>query len=336
MSRIRVVSYGLGPIGLAAAGLALQKRGLELVGAVDIDPSKAGKTLAELLGDGARGGEASRIVVEADAEAVLARSQPDAILHCTSSFLPAIKDQLLQAVRAGIDVVSSAEELLLPDLQNPEIAAELDAAARAGSATIVGTGVNPGFVLDYMAIVASGVCGEVRRVRGVRVVDAGTRRLPLQRKVGASLTAAEFAEQQRTGKFGHIGMRESVALIGRGLELELDAIEQTLEPVLAEAPQQTRFLRVEAGQVAGLHNVGRGLRAGEVVVELDLSMYVGAPDPCDEVWIDGDPNVHLRLEGGVPGDSATAAILVNTLQQAVGAAPGLRTILDLPTPRRLR
>jgi 4-hydroxy-tetrahydrodipicolinate reductase len=332
MTRLRVVSYGLGPIGCAAARLVLGKRELDLVGAIDTDPAKLGRDVGELLGIA----EPTGIQVEGDAAAALARLRPDAILHCTSSFLPVVKDQLVQAARAGVDIVSSSEELLLPDLQHPELAAEIDAAARQGGATVLGTGVNPGFAMDFMAVVASAVCTSVESARCVRIVDAGTRRLPLQRKVGAGLTRAAFAEQEKTGRFGHIGMRESVALVGRGLGFALDSITQTLEPVFAEDTRTTPFLTVEKGQVAGIHNIGIGRRGDDVLVTLDLSMYVGAPQPRDEVILVGTPNVHLRFQGGIPGDAATAAILVNSLPQVVAAGPGLKTVLDLPPPRLVR
>jgi 4-hydroxy-tetrahydrodipicolinate reductase len=190
--------------------------------------------------------------------------------------------------------------------------------------------------MDFMAVVASAVCTSVESVRCVRVVDAATRRLPLQRKVGAGLTREAFAEQQKTGRFGHVGMRESVALIGRGLGLALDSITQTLAPVLADDVHTTPFLTVQRGQVAGIHNIGVGRRGDDVLVTLELSMYVGAPQPRDEVILVGTPDVHLRFQGGIPGDAATAAILVNSLPQVVAAAPGLKTVLDLPPPRLVR
>lgn len=332
MTPIRVLSFGLGPIGLAAARLALTKQSLQLVGAVDVDPEKVGRDLGELLEMDRQLG----VVVDGDAAAAFKRLQPDAMLHCTSSFFQVVKDQLVQAARAGISIVSSTEELLVPDLQHAGLAAEVHAAAVGGKATVIGTGVNPGYVMDFMAAVSSAVCYDVEQVRCKRVVDAGTRRLPLQRKVGAGLTTAEFEEQALTGRFGHQGMRESVALVGRALGLELDKIEQTLEPVVATEERVTPFLTVPKDHVAGIRNFGLGKKAGELLVELDLSMYVGAPDPGDEVRLTGTPDVHLRFEGGVPGDQATAAILVNTLHQAVASEPGLKTVLDVAPPRLCR
>ena len=328
MTPLRVVSFGLGPIGLAAAQIALQKKSIQLVGAVDVDPAKVGKDLGELCGGAAVG-----IQVERDWKALCARLKPDAVLHCTSSFLPNVKDQLIAILEEGVDIVSSAEELLVPDLQHKALAEAIDAAARRGGATCVGTGVNPGFAMDYIAVVASAVTTRVDRVKCVRVVDAGTRRLPLQKKVGAGLSAEKFEQELATGRFGHIGIRESVAMLSRALGLGADTIDHTVQPVLATEARKTKFLTVEKGQIAGIRNIGYGRRGKDAVIELDLSMYVGAPNPRDEISLVGTPNVNLRFEGGIPGDQATAAILVNTLHSAAAGHPGLKTVLDLPPAR---
>lgn len=331
-NRLRVVSFGLGPIGLAAARLALQKDTIELIGAIDVDPAKIGKDLGELLGLA----DLTGVVVEADASAAFRRLQPHAAIHCTSSFMPEIEEQLATAARCGVNLVSSTEELLVPDLQHSDIAARLDQQAREGGVTLLGTGVNPGFAMDFVAVVASAVTFDVTSVACVRVVDAGTRRLPLQRKVGAGLTVDQFNEQLATGRFGHIGMRESVAMVARGLGFELDEIIQTVEPMIAERDHTTPHLRVAKGEVAGIRNHGFGKRNGEVIVHLDLSMYVGAEDPRDEVRLQSTPPVQLRFEGGIAGDQATAAILVNNLHGVVSAAPGLKTVLDVAPPRLCR
>lgn len=177
MNKPRVVSVGLGPIGLAAARLALEKETLDYVGAVDPAADKAGKDLGALLGKGETG-----IIVSPSAQEAYEALKPDAIIHCTSSFFPRIVDQLIAAASRGINIVSSSEELLVPDYRHPELFEKVQAAALEGQATILGTGVNPGFAMDVMAATASAVCFDVTEVRCRRVVDAGTRRLPLQHK----------------------------------------------------------------------------------------------------------------------------------------------------------
>jgi 4-hydroxy-tetrahydrodipicolinate reductase len=173
-------------------------------------------------------------------------------------------------------------------------------------------------------------------VRCRRVLDAGTRRLPLQQKVGASLTVEEFRAKEAAGGFGHIGMEESVVLLARALGFELDKVEQTLAPVVADREHRTQFLTVAPGNVTGIRNLGYGWKGEERVIELDLTMAVGAENPRDEIALDADPPLKLVFEGGIPGDQATAAILVNNLHGVVAARPGLLTVLDLPTPRCAR
>ncbi len=331
-SAVRVVSFGLGPIGLAAARLVLGKRTLQLVGAIDVDPQLVGKDVGELLELETPTG----IVVRADAEPALRELKPDVMLHSTSSFMPAIKDQLLLAARCGVDVVSSAEELLVPELQHADIARELDHAAGTAGVTFLGTGVNPGYAMDFVAVIASAVTFDVQAVKCTRVVDASTRRQPLQRKIGAGLTKAEFQQQIATGKFGHIGIRESVALLARALEFKIDRIDQTVEPVFAPEDIKTPFLTVKERQVAGIRNHGYGYAGKRPLVHLDLSMYVGAPDPRDEIVLESTPPMHLKYVGGIAGDQATAALLVNNVHGVVAAAPGLRTVLDIAPPRLCR
>jgi 4-hydroxy-tetrahydrodipicolinate reductase len=328
MRHLRIISAGLGPIGLSAARLLLEKSSMTLVGAVDPDPGKAGRDLGELLGR-----EPLGIPVEPDAAGAYQRLKPDAIVHCTSSFLPRVREQLLTAVNHGVNVVSSSEELLVPDHRHPDLAAELHKAAVQGGASILGTGVNPGFAMDFVAAVASAVCFRVRTVHCRRVLDAGTRRLPLQQKVGAGLTVEEFRAREAAGGFGHIGMEESVVLLSRALGWDLDRVEQILAPVLADREHQTQFLTVAAGAVTGIRNLGYGWKGEQKVIELDLTMAVGSENPRDEICLDADPPVKLLFEGGIPGDQATAAILVNSLHQVVRAEPGLLTVLDVPAPR---
>ena len=325
---LRIVSFGLGPIGQAAARLALTKNSVRIVGAIDVDPEKVGRDLGELLGQDAIG-----VAISDDAKGTIEMQRPDAVLHCTSSFIPVVKDQLCLAAERGVNVVSSSEELLVPDLQHPQLAAEIDEAAKRGRATVLGTGVNPGFVMDTLAVIATGVCFDVSKVECRRVVDAGTRRLPLQKKVGAGMTADAFQEAVATGRFGHIGLRESIALVAMGCGWELDSITQTVEPMIAEEDLQTEFLTVKKGDVAGIKNKGQGKQGETLRVDLDLRMYVGAKSPVDEILIHGNPPMHLCAVGGTPGDHATAAILVNSLPRAVAAEAGLKTMLDLAVPR---
>ncbi|MBM3335035.1 dihydrodipicolinate reductase [Candidatus Sumerlaeota bacterium] len=329
MERLRVVQMGVGAIGREACRLALERSSLELVGAIDADTRIVGQPLSDVLGLN----KDCSVVVSNDAEAVLRATSPDVVVHSTSSRLPDVTGQIKQCAGHGADVVSSTEELLFPRLNRPGEAAELEAVALDNKVTILGTGVNPGFVLDTLAVAVTAVCRRVDRIEARRVVDAATRRLPLQRKVGAGLSVAEFNDLLRQGKMGHVGLAESAALVAVGLGWPWDAVEQKTEPVVAQQPVRSEFFDIRPGQVAGVRNIAWAVVGGAEKIRLELEMYVGAADPHDQIVVHGDPSLTVRIPGGIPGDVATAAMLVNAIPAVAEAPPGLLTMLDIPILR---
>jgi len=329
---IRVVQFGVGPIGQECIRTILAKEAtglIKLVGAIDVDPEKAGKDVAEILGRSERSG----ISVRNDADAVLGDTSADVVLHTTSSFLDSVHQQLAQCVSRGMHIVSSTEELSYPFDRHPELSTELDGLAKQHGVAIVGTGVNPGYAMDSLALIATGVCSDVSELHVERVVDAGKRRLPLQKKVGAGMTIAEFAEQKKTGRFGHIGLRESLLFVAEGLGWSLDRIEENLNPIISDRDVKTPFLTVARGSVAGIHHAISGYVDGNAILTLDLKMYVGAREPHDAVHVDGSPPIDLMVRKGIFGDTATVAALVNAIPLVMKSAPGLHTMMDLPIPR---
>lgn len=239
-------------------------------------------------------------------------------------------DQLLQCLSAGCCIVSTCEELSYPLRKHPDLSAKLDAAAKDEGVALVGTGVNPGFILDKLVLTLSAVAQRVDSVKAVRVVDASKRRLPLQKKVGAGMTPEEFRAQVDAGVIKHHGLPESVAMVADGLGFAIDDITETIEPVIAQEPVQTQYLEVAPGQVAGVHQIARGTGGGTEKIYLELRMYVGAKQPADSVELKGEPNLSLIIPGGTHGDVATAAVVVNTIPAIVAAPAGLRTSRDLP------
>jgi 2,4-diaminopentanoate dehydrogenase len=324
--KIRVLQYGVGPIGASIARLMRQKAALEIVGAIDKDPAKAGRDLGEVADatDAPWG-----VTVAADSARLLAKPV-DVVIHSTSSYLPSVMEQLLECLGAGCCVVSTCEELAYPYRKHPDLSAQLDAAAKEEGVALVGTGVNPGFVMDKLVLTLSSVSQRVEWAKAVRVVDASKRRLPLQKKIGAGMTPEEFRAQVSAGVIKHHGLPESIAMVADGLGFELDDISETIEPVIAEEPVKTEFLEVAPGQVAGVHQIARGTDGGKEKIYMELKMFVGAKDPADSIELRGEPNLALTIPGGTHGDVATAAVVVNAIPSILAAQSGLRTARDLP------
>jgi hypothetical protein len=324
--RIRAVQYGVGPIGAAIVRLMREKKSIEIIGAIDTDPAKAGRDLGEVAGaaDAPWG-----VKVTGDAAAMLGESA-DVVIHSTSTLLPNVMDQLMACLTAESCVVSTCEELAYPFRKYPKLATQLDAEAKTWGVALIGTGVNPGFVMDKLLITLSAASQQIESARAIRIVDASQRRLPLQKKVGAGMTVEEFRAQVAAGVIKHHGLPESVAMVSDALGLEVDAITETIEPVVARERLATGFLEVEAGQVAGVLQIARGLADGQEKIYMELQMYAGATEPGDTAEIIGNPNLTLTIPGGTHGDLATAAVVVNCIPAILDAPAGLRTSRDLP------
>jgi 4-hydroxy-tetrahydrodipicolinate reductase len=323
--KIRAIQFGVGPIGASIVRLMREKQAIEICGAIDTDPAKAGRDLGEVTAaqDAPWG-----VTISADSKEVLAQSA-DIVVHSTSSSLPAVMDQLLSCLEAEACVVSTCEELAYPYRTYPDLAAKLDAAAKDWGVALVGTGVNPGFVMDKLVLTLAAVSQRVEHARAVRVVDAAERREPLQKKIGAGLSVEEFRAQVAAGVIKHVGLPESLAMVADGLGFALDEIKETIEPVVARERITTEFLTVEPGQAAGVHQIALGFAQGDEFIHLELQMYAGAKEPFDSIELTGTPNISLVIPGGAHGDVATAAVVVNAIPAILSAPAGLRTARDL-------
>lgn len=320
---LRVAVMGLGPIGLRAMTSTLARRGTRLVAAVDLSEEIQGQD-AGTLADG----EPLGVTVTPSLEAAGAAGSADVVVLCTGSHLDGVTDQIVGCLEWGAAVVSSCEELSFPWYHHPDEASRIDEAARAAGRAVIGTGVNPGFAMDALAMALSGIVERVDGVGIARVVDAGTRRGPLQMKVGAGITTDEFASRKSAGRIGHVGLVESVAMIAAGLGWTLDRIDESLDAVVAADAISTAVVEVQPGRVAGIHHRSVGWIGERALIDLDLKMYVGAPEPGDTVRLEGDPALTAHV-AGLHGDIATAAIVANVAAIVRDLRPGLRTMLDL-------
>lgn len=329
MKKIKVIQFGLGPIGIESLKLAAEQSWLAVTGGVDIDPAKVGRSLGELTGVTALNGAKVFSSLE---ELFAAVGAPDVVLHTAGSSAATSFAQMKPALDRGISVASTCEELIFPALKTPDLAREYDALCRRSGARIAGTGVNPGFVMDILPICLTGVSREVKSIYVERVVNASTRRQPLQAKIGSGQNPADFRAKFAAGKAGHAGFQQSVALLAHAMGWRLDEVRESCEPVVATSRVITKFFDVAPGQSLGIHQKCVGLSGGETRIKLDLQMYLDASLPHDAIVIKGRPDLNLVLNGGVAGDDATVAALINIVPRLLAAAPGVRLMTELAVP----
>lgn len=330
----RVLLVGLGPLGRMMA-LDSARRGIaEIVTAVDIDPDLAGKSLAEIVPEC---GFTARVVPSIahieNWDAI------DAAVVCTSSALDRCASTLRDLLPRGLPIVSTCEELLYPWLRHRALAEDLHTFAVSGGSRLLGTGVNPGFLMDTLPVLASAVCRSVRGVRVWRVQDATPRRVPFQRKIGAGLDDAQFAARVADGSLRHVGLGESLHFVADYLGLPIDRWEETIDPVKATSDLNCSLGKIPRGRAAGVRQVARGWLRGaatataEPVIQMEFQAAIGQVDPHDRVVLDAEPPIDLTLKGGVHGDVATVAITLNAIASLKAVHPGLHTMATIPPVR---
>ncbi|MHC1761576.1 MAG: dihydrodipicolinate reductase [Negativicutes bacterium] len=323
-AKIKVVQMGLGPIGNKATKYLLEREYLEIVGAIDADPAKEGQDVGMLAGLAPIG-----VAVTADIAKALAGKSVDVVLLTTSSALVKIADQLKALLPYGVNVVSSCEELSYPWITNPALSGQIDELARQNDVSVLATGVNPGFLMDFLPIIMTGVCRSVRQIMVERIQNATFRRIPFQKKIGAGLTQEEFRIKVEQGVLKHVGLTESLHLIAARLGWTLDKTSDEIAPVIAETDVKTDQGVIETGKVLGVRQIGRGIASGKEVITLFFRAAIGESESRDRIVIDGEPAIDTCVKGGVNGDVATCAVLVNAIPVVIGARPGLRTMADI-------
>ncbi|NQW03015.1 MAG: dihydrodipicolinate reductase [Acidobacteria bacterium] len=325
---IKVLHIGLGPIGAGVVRQVATRKGFKIVGAVDIDPAKVGKDLGEICGVGRK----LRIKVTSDIAKAIKATKPDVAVLCTNSSLKAVVGQFEAVLKLRVPIVSTTEELAYPVKSNAAAARKIDRLAKKAKVAVLGTGVNPGFVMDALPIALTGVCESVTGIEIDRVQDARVRRLPFQQKIGAGLTRAQFMARVKAGTVRHVGLAESITMIADAFGWKLDKVTDIIKPKMTTEAVTSEFMTVEPGLVCGLIQDGIGYQKGKAIITLHMEAYLGAPESFDAVRIKGNPALTMKIAGGVHGDVATASITVNSIPKVMSAAPGLRTMRDMVLP----
>ena len=328
MPNIRVLHFGLGPVGAAIAKQIAARPGFRIVGGVDIDPAKVGRDLGDVAGLSRRIG----VKVSDNPARALKSAKPDVVVLCTSSSIKKVMPQIETILKARKPIVSTVEELAYPSYTHIRQARQIHEWAKKAKVAVLGTGVNPGFAMDALPIALTAVCERVDRVSVIRIQDARVRRLPFQQKIGAGLTTEQFQKKVHVGEVRHVGLTESIAMIADALGWTLDRITDDIQPKLAQVTVSSEFLAVDPGYVCGIIQDGVGYKKGDAAIRLHMEAYLGAPEANDFIEIDGSPHLSVKIVGGIHGDVATASIVVNSIPKVLGAAPGLHTMRNLPLP----
>jgi len=336
MENVKVIIWGLGAMGSGMAEMLLKKKGVDIVGAVGRG-NKVGKSMYDFLSVER---ENRPDVIVGTPEDVIKEKAADVVLCCTDSFTKTAFDRLKFVLEKKINVVSSAEEMAYPMAQSPELAKELDKIAKENGVSILGTGINPGLIMDLLVVIMTGCCEEVEHIVSRRVNSLSPFGPVVMEEQGIGITVEEFKKGVETGKLsGHVGFHESINMIADAIGWKVDKITQSMDPITTDVDRKSPYGFAKAGDVAGCAMKGYGYIDGELKIEMDHPQQI-EPEQVgiqtgDYVIIKGTPNINMVNSPEVPGGIGTIAMCVNMIPHVINARPGLHTMIDLPVPRAI-
>lgn len=321
---LRIVQIGMGPLGQMLTPYLHERKSLSITGAIDINPDIVGKD----LGTHSKLQNPIGIPISNDLDTAL--NNADVAVVTTVSEFERLAPLLEKICAKGVNVVSTCEELSYPWVTQPALSEKIDALAKAKNVAILGTGINPGFLMDFLPTAITGVCRSIDSVHVYRIQDASFRRLPFRQKIGAGLNTEEFRQRVETKKIRHVGLTESMHMIAARLGWTLDRTEDIVEPVIAKKDVVGDDWKVKAGLATGVNQMGYGYVGDKRVITLEFRAAVGQDNPEERVHIEGSPTFDLTIPGGINGDAGTCSVITNAIPVVATASPGLHTMVDIP------
>ncbi len=337
MKKITVVIWGYGAMGKGIAEMLLKKKGVEITGVCDTHPKLVGKSfLAPLDYEG----EHPDVMVEADIEALLDRTEASVVMIATDSFTKKSYDKIETVLKRGINVISTAEEMAYPKANEPKLAEKMDALAKANHATILGTGINPGFVMDLLVVAMSGVMSDVESIQATRVNSLSPFGPTVMEEQGVGISPETFEKRLTEGSLsGHVGFKESVMMIADALGAPIDRFEQQMKPIMTSIDRKSKYGEAKAGHLAGIDMTAQGFRGKEVFIDMkhpqQIEPELEGTQTGDYITIKGTPEINLSVKPEIDGGIGTIAMCVNMIPHVLNASPGLKTMIDLPVPRAI-
>ncbi|MBT7623524.1 MAG: hypothetical protein HN595_03250 [Flavobacteriaceae bacterium] len=325
---IKVIQIGFGPLGVQTAKFIAKKSTIKTVAVVDNDPDLYNKNINDFSSD-----LDNKICISNSVNEALKNinEKPDVAIITTVSSLKEIYNQINEVVKHNINIISTCEELSYPWKTDPALSKKLNDLCKLNNVACLGTGVNPGFLMDYLPSVLSTVCKEINKIRIYRVQDASFRRIPFQKKIGAGLNLSEFKNKELEGTLRHVGLTESLHLLAKSLNFDIDNVTETLNPVICKS-DLNGSINIKKGCARGVEQIAYGYLNSEVVIEMQFKAAVGESRSFDRIEVDGIPSFVSEIEGGINGDIATCSIAINSIKSIMKASPGLHTMADIAVP----
>ncbi|MBA7532162.1 2,4-diaminopentanoate dehydrogenase [subsurface metagenome] len=337
LEKVKVIIWGFGAMGSGMARLLLKKKGVEIVGVCDLDPLKVGRNMYDVLETKS---SSKAVLIHDNHQEIIKDGHADIVLLATDSFVKGAFDKIKYCVEKKMNVISTAEEMAYPKAKEPKLSKEMDNLAKENNVTILGTGINPGFVLDLLIIALTGTCETIENIKALRVNDLSPFGPTVMVEQGVGLTVEKFNEGLKNSKIvGHVGFNESINMITDAIGWKLEKVTQTKEAIVSKVYRKNDYVEIKAGNVAGCRQCGYGYVDGEIKIEMEhpqqIKPELEGVNTGDFITINGVPDISLQIKPEIPGGIGTISMTVNMIPHVINAEAGLKTMLELPIPRAI-
>jgi len=336
MDKVKVAVWGFGAMGQGIAEMIAAIEGVEITGVCDIAPALKGKRVKDVS---EVKNISENVRISDDIDTVL-ETHPDVLFIATDSFTKKSFPKIKKGLECGANIISTAEEMAYPYANEPEISKEIDKLAKKHKATVLGTGINPGFVMDFLAIAMTGAMKRIDSIEISRVNSLSPFGPTVMEEQGVGLSLDEFEDKLERGEVaGHVGFKESIYMIADALGVEIDDFQQQMKPIITSVDRKSKYGEAKKNHVAGIDMTAQGIVGGKNFIDMkhpqQIEPEMEGTHTGDYIKIQGDPSVNLSIQPEIDGGLGTIAVCVNMTPHVIKAEPGLKTMLDLPAPRAI-
>ena len=335
---VKVAIWGFGAMGSGMAKMILNKKGFDIVGVCDFYDQIVGKSIFEVLK--IKNPYVHDVLITNDIDGLLKNNKIDIVLLATDSYTASAFPKIKKIVENGINVISTAEEMSFPEANEPLLAKEIDDLAKAYNVTVLGTGVNPGMMMDLLAICISGVNENIKEFEISRINSLSPFGKTVMEEQGVGLTLKDFNDKMAKDEIaGHVGFKESAYMIAKAMGLNVIDFKQSMKPIVTSFDRKSPHGFAKAGDVCGVEMSAEAMLENDIKIKLyhpqQIEPEMAGVSTGDYIKIYGKPEINLANVPEVEGGIGTIAICVNMIPHVINAKPGLVTMIDLPVPRAI-
>ncbi|MFP4287568.1 MAG: 2,4-diaminopentanoate dehydrogenase [Candidatus Izemoplasmataceae bacterium] len=337
MDTIKVIVWGFGAMGKGITEMLLEKRGVEIVGICDLDPNYVGNDFKNFIDTN---NKHKSINISDDIDSIIKETNPDIALVATDSFTSKTYEKIAKLVNNKINVISTAEEMAFPYASEPELSLNIDELAKKNGVSVLGTGINPGFVMDLLVIALTGVMRDVKEIDVSRINSLSPFGPTVMEEQGVGISLSEYNNRIKNNSLaGHVGFKESINMIAKALGINITKFEQQMKPIISENSRKSKYTEVEPGNLAGINMTAQGFVDNDLFINMSHPQQIEPEsvgiETGDYIKIKGNPEVNMTITPEIDGGVGTIAMCVNMIPHVLNAKPGLKTMIDLPVPRAI-